>query len=602
MAGALRGAPGPPRLWRDADGRAAAAALAPGFLPEDRYDAQPLAGEERLFVCQARIDNRAELLGRLGFEGEAAMADSTLLAAAYDRWGEDCVREVVGDYAFAAWHRRDGRVVAAVDPLGMRRLMWTRIGGGIALSAQIPALLADRRVSRDPDLGALAKVLDSGLDRSATAFAAIRALPGGHRLVWGGGEPLIDRWWRPEFGADLWYSDPGDYVEEARELFTRAVGAHLRASGSISSTLSGGLDSGSVTATAARLLSDRGGDLTAYTSVPETGLETSRRPNWEPDDRAYAAEVAAGLPNIDHRLVAPEGRCTIDVSRAVAERSLTPVKTATNMLWADAIGARMSASGSRVLLVGQRGNHAFSWQGQNTVWELAMFGMAGAALRQARLEARAREKSLAWVLGGVARGGLRTLSRRPLSSDFRNSGLRFIRAPFRPSPRERRNEYALIPGERRFWAVVTTTPAHAFTPDPVLQWGVEFRDPTADRRLIERLLRFPQAAFRIGGRYRGLAREVAAGLLPDRVRLRRTQGAQVPEAPSLIALHAQRYEAALDEMRSSAACRELFDLDSVGEALRGFAAGSRDYASAIRLDRAFNVGLFLAGLEGRDDR
>lgn len=602
MANALRGCGGAPRLWSDPGRAAAAAVLKPDFVPEDLFDAQPIVGEDRVFVCQARLDNRAELIDRLGLAQDAPRADSHLLAAAYDRWGEDCVEALVGDYAFAAWRRADGRVVAAVDPLGMRRLMWTRIDGGIALSAQVPALLAHPQVSRDPDFRALAKVLDSGLDRSATPFAAIRALPGGHRLAWSGGEPQIHRWWRPEFGADLWYGDPRDYVEEARELFTSAVRAHLRSSSPISSTLSGGLDSGSVTAAAALLLSDRCERLAAYTSVPETGLKPSRRPGWEPDDRGYAAEVAAGLPNIDHHLVAPEGRCTLDVSKSVAERSRTPVKAATNLLWADAIASRMSASGSHVLLVGQRGNHAFSWRGQSTVLELAMLGKVGAALRQARLEARAREKSVAWVLAGAARGGLRILSRRPLASDFRNPELRMVRARFRPSRRERRNEYALVPGERRFWAAMATNPAHVLSPDPVLQWGVEFRDPTADRRLIERLLRFPQAAFRIGGRYRGLAREAAAGLLPDSVRLRLTQGAQVPEAPSLIALHARRYEAALDEMRGSASCRELFHLESVGQAVNAFAAGSGDYSSALRLDRAFNLGLFLVEMDRPDDR
>ncbi|HEX8263465.1 MAG TPA: asparagine synthase-related protein, partial [Allosphingosinicella sp.] len=377
MAGALRGCGGTARLWRDPRRAAAAAALKPAFVPEDAFDSQPLASEAGVFVCEARLDNRGELLEQLGFPADAEIADSTLLAAAYDRWGAECVERIVGDYAFAAWHRRDGRIVAAVDPLGMRRLMWARVGGGIALSPQIPALLANRRVSRDPDLHALAKVLDAGLDRNSTAFALIRALPGGHRLVWTGGEPQIDRWWRPGFGADLWYDDPRDYVEEARQLFTDAVRAQLRSSSPISSTLSGGLDSGSVTAAAARLLSDRGGQLTAYTSVPETGLTPSQRYNWEPDDSGYAAEVAAGLGNVDHRLVAPEGRCTLDVSRSLVERSRTPAKTATNLLWADAIAARMAASGSRVLLVGQRGNHAFSWRGQNTVWELAMLGKAG---------------------------------------------------------------------------------------------------------------------------------------------------------------------------------------------------------------------------------
>ena len=75
MAAKLRGGPGEPRLWRDGEGKAAAAALAPDFVPEDAFDAQPLAGAKRLFVCQARIDNRGELLDRLGLAADAPIAD-----------------------------------------------------------------------------------------------------------------------------------------------------------------------------------------------------------------------------------------------------------------------------------------------------------------------------------------------------------------------------------------------------------------------------------------------------------------------------------------------------------------------------------------------
>src|SRR4051812_37278250 len=91
MAGQLRGGEGAPRLWRSPERDGGAASLAPGFVPEDAFDRQPLLDGKRVFVCQARLDNRGELLRRLGLGPD--LADSDLLAAAYDRLGERCVHE-----------------------------------------------------------------------------------------------------------------------------------------------------------------------------------------------------------------------------------------------------------------------------------------------------------------------------------------------------------------------------------------------------------------------------------------------------------------------------------------------------------------------------
>lgn len=598
MARALRGTSREARVQRAGGGYAAAAALKPHFVPEDAFDRQPLYSQDRLFVCQARIDNRDELMPKYLRASQRGGADSALLAEAYDRLDVDCVHEIVGDFAFAAWDRRQNRVVAAVDPLGARRLFWARVGDGLAIAAQLPALLAHPDVSHEPDLGALATLLHFGIDRTKTAFAEVHALPGGHRLIWrGGGDPEVVRWWNPERSSTIRYRDPRDYAEEARALLDQAVRAQLRSATPVSTTLSGGLDSGCVTSLAARDLAAEEARLTAYTSVPEAGLAPSRRADWEPDDRGYAAEVAAGYPNIDHRLVAPGGRCTLDVSARIHARSGTPVKSATNFLWLDAIGAAMAESGSRVLLVGQQGNAAFSWRGENPVWELARTGRLGPAWAQARLEAKGRGRTLAHVLAGSARGALMAASGRRHGASISAPGQSFLASRHRAAVPAASNEYRERAGTDRYWAAFATTPRHSFSAEPVLQWGVEWRDPTADRRLLERLLRYPQSAFRLEGRPRGLAREVAAGLLPDRVRLRTTQGAQVPEAPSLIAHHAQRYAAAIEQMRSSRWCRELLDLDALGHALCGFAAGGRDYYRALAFDRAMDVGLFLASLE-----
>jgi asparagine synthase (glutamine-hydrolysing) len=594
MARELRGGAGAARPWRDGARNAAAASVAPSFVPEDAFDVQPIVSEERVFVCQARLDNRTEIEQQLGLGAE--MSDSSLLAAAYGRWGHDCVQKLAGDFAFAVWHRHDGRVFAAVDPLGTRRLFWTRVGDAIALSPQLAPLLAHPRVSHEPDLAALARLFDFGIDRPTTPFLAIRALPGGHLLDWRTGEPRVTRWWHPEARASIWYRDSREYVDEARELFTRAVASQLRSSTPLSTTLSGGLDSGAVTATAARLLSSRGVRVTAYTSVPESGLLPSERSGWEADDRGYAQEVAAGFANIDHRLVAPRGRCLLDVVPSIHDLTLTPAKSATNLLWLDAISRLTAESGSRVLLTGQLGNTAFSWRGDGTVWELAMHGRLRGALAQATMEAAARGTSVGRVLAGAIRG---RLSRRKVGEGVQLPGMQFLRQDRKPSPRERRNEYVIPAGSRAYWTAFATTPKHVWGPEPTTQWGIEWRDPTADRRLIERLLQYPQAAFRVSGRERGLARELTAGLLPDRVRLRRTQGAQVPEAASLIAQHERCYEAALRAMRDSGPCRELFDVDAIQRALDTLTRGSRDYHLALQLDRAFGIALFLMHLEQR---
>jgi asparagine synthase (glutamine-hydrolysing) len=599
MAEALRGGVGPARVWRAEERDSAAASVAPDFVPEDVFDSQPMVGEERVFVCQARIDNRGELLERLGLATDAAIADSGLLALAYDRWGVACVDRIVGDFAFAAWTRGKGRVEAAVDPIGARRLYWTRIGRTLALSPQLRPLLAHPQVSREPDLEALARMLDSGIERSSTPYAGISALPGGHRLTWAGGELRVERWWRPDWRPTVWHRDARDYVEEARELFMTAVKAQLRSRGPLSTTLSGGLDSGAVTAAAAGLLSPAGDRLTAYTWVPEPGLATFERPNWDSDDSQYARAVAAACPNVEHRLVVPGARSVLETAALVHRNCATPSKNATNLLPFDVMATAMAADGSRILLTGQQGNSAFSWRGQSAVRELAALGRWRGAHAQARLEAQGRGTALWRIYAEAGREALSSLRHRTVGIQGFNPGLRFMREGRRPPPAVRSNEYAEVRGTRRFWGVAVTTPRHVWWPEPVAQWGVELRDPTADRRLIERLLQFPQSAFRAGGRLRGLARELSRGLLPDEVRLRSSQGAQVPEAASLIALHSAAYRAALETMRAAPACRELFDLEAVGAAVDGLAAGSNDHVLALAVNRALDVGTFLARPEHR---
>jgi asparagine synthase (glutamine-hydrolysing) len=129
--------------------------------------------------------------------------------------------------------------------------------------------------------------------------------------------------------------------------------------------------------------------------------------------------------------------------------------------------------------------------------------------------------------------------------------------------------------------------------DPMAQWGLEWRDPTADRRLMELLLTFPLAAFAHEGRARGLARQLGSDLLPDAVRLRRTQGQQSSDYAAVMACARLRYRAVQDRMSTSSACRSMFDLSALNTALDRVAAGELSGAITSPIDRCIDAGLFL---------
>jgi asparagine synthase (glutamine-hydrolysing) len=127
------------------------------------------------------------------------------------------------------------------------------------------------------------------------------------------------------------------------------------------------------------------------------------------------------------------------------------------------------------------------------------------------------------------------------------------------------------------------------------QWGVESRDPTGDRHLIECLLSFPLEAFSIAGLPRGLARAMGQGRVPDSVRLRQTRGEQVPELASLIALHSEKYRDALERAQRSAQFRSIFEVECLRTALERVRDGRAGRVEAYTIDRVADVGLFIAG-------
>ncbi|HET9639679.1 MAG TPA: asparagine synthetase B, partial [Allosphingosinicella sp.] len=86
------------------------------LFPEDESDCQPLIGGGGRFVmvADARLDDREGLAEALGHPSpDPSIGDSHWVLRAFERWGEDCLGRLYGDYAFAVWDRERRRWLLA---------------------------------------------------------------------------------------------------------------------------------------------------------------------------------------------------------------------------------------------------------------------------------------------------------------------------------------------------------------------------------------------------------------------------------------------------------------------------------------------------------
>ncbi|NNU33227.1 hypothetical protein HK413_01850 [Mucilaginibacter sp. S1162] len=65
-------------------------------------------------TADARIDNRDELYLLLGLNSseEKQLPDSSLILLLYEKYSEDCVKHIIGDFAFAVWNDKTQQLFA----------------------------------------------------------------------------------------------------------------------------------------------------------------------------------------------------------------------------------------------------------------------------------------------------------------------------------------------------------------------------------------------------------------------------------------------------------------------------------------------------------
>ena len=496
-------------------------------LAEDRFDRQPLLcpNERFLLVADCRIDNREELASELGIDHVelAAASDSALLLRAWLAWGEATLERMNGDFALALFDRRDELLLLARDTAGERPLFYLNDRGRFAFASMPQALaghfglgINERRlaefVSDLPNVG------------EDSFFAKVRRLAPGHILRVSRENVTIRPFWEPS-RRELRLPDIGAYGEALKEQIDRAVARKSRrAGGMIATHLSSGFDSSAVTSSAAIQSALRAEDILSFTSAPVMGSEFAPDRRFA-DESAIAAATARLHPNIRHRIVRTEN----DPLQGLGETHRLagqPVGSIFNNNWWQAINSQAAAEGAAILLTGEAGNFTLSaGRGLTPLGDLFRRGSWGSLWH----ESWCLRQDYSWLnlanaaFGGALPKSLYRIIRALLGRDSRKSqAFEFLKAEWRPhvSRRHRLEGWDWRPpldSWGRRWQLLQTMDPGAFRKMALGRWGIEERDPTNDRELVDFCFSLPPAALLKDGIDRPALRVALSGRVAEQV-------------------------------------------------------------------------------------
>ena len=516
-------------LWREGQVGVGHTLLA--TTPESLFENQPFRHSESgcVITADVRLDNRNELLAALKLSARSdSIGDAELVLHSYLKWSEECLKQLLGDFAFAIFDPRHQKLFCARDRFGMRPLYYHHAPGQrFVFASDARAILVLPQVPYQVNAGRVADFLVQHLewiDYTSTFYEEVFRLPPGHQATVTPAGLSVTEYWKPEPGPELGLMSDDDYAQGFLEVFTAAVESRLRArQGAVGSMLSGGIDSGSVVAIAKDILNARGDEaLKTFSAVRRRDTDCA-------ESRAIYA--AAAMPSISPTLILPDS--LEDAMPKLASGFEEPFDGEFMILKAVYLAAQ--EKGQRVLFDGGGGDAVLS-EGSYVV-RLIREGQFKLAMAEVTGENRNwSEVSLARDLFRYARAAIvpeplkkilrplrvrssikRLLNESLISRDFAESiDIEDRCAQYELMfPSDWTSDYAVersnairpnVTGGRERYARIAASTAS------------EACDPFLDKRVVDYCSRLPGRSRMKNGWYKMILRDVMVGRLPDEVR------------------------------------------------------------------------------------
>lgn len=543
---------------------------------ESRREKQPcISASGAVITWDGRLDNRADLISDLHDSVTVNSTDVAIVAAAFEMWGVNCLRKLIGDWALSIWNHRERFVLLAKDPIGTKslyysfdekQLTWSTVLDPLVLFAGKTFTICEEYIA-----GWFSHFPATHL----TPYVGIHAVPPSSFILLLPGKHIVSKYWEFDPDQRVRYRTDAEYEEHFRTVFANAVQRRLRSDKPVLAELSGGMDSSSIVCMADIII--KRGD--AETPRLDT-LSMYDDSNPDLDERPYFTRVEE-----------KRGRsgCHIDLARlrhVGGEQSIEsefegdrfapmPIPPLCQCPVFQQYAAYVKARGHRITLSGLGGESATGGGVPSPIPELqnllarARFQRLAHQLRVWAAKMGALPLTLLWE---TVRGFFpATLVRRPeyirsiapwMDSEFvrRNhsalQGYRLRLKVFGPLPSFQDN-LRNLDAERRLLSL------HAY-PSDLLR---EIRYPFVDRSLLEFMYAVPREQVVRVGKRRSLMRRALVGIVPDELLNKRRRPVVPRETATMSSTERADWSGICDHHMVSSSVG-IIDPYRFGEALR----------------------------------
>jgi len=475
--------------------------------------------DDIVLAADVRLDNRRHLLQQTG--APKGLPDEQLLLHAYTLWGEDCLQQLEGEFAFCIWHRRKRTLFIATDHIGHRPLYYYDAPDQFIFSSELKGV---RAVKPGPHAFNAHSLIEYHYRRSDPAITYTKGI---HALCAGNQVSIVDnklqkkKYWQPAAGR-YHFKKPQEWADRLRELLSAAIRNRLRTDRPVGITLSGGLDSSSITGILAKELLAMNKPLYAFSSVAPND-------SHEQDEKEQIAMIGRCFPNVVQTYVWADNKGPFTDTIPAFESDETFPNIFFYVDHAILTAAREKEVG--VLFTGFGGDHWVSWKGNPVIYNMIRKGSWRHAWQLIKTFSATEQKHPLHIIRREY--AAHTSWYRALRGHRRRfSDSTYMRPSFSRVHRESL-DFSPVRDIRSFMSANISSGRTGLIPAMLANrneaYGMQSAVPLLDKAILEFMMDVPQHLFVHGGHKRSLLRYAMKDILPPQILWRKDKGRYSPD-------------------------------------------------------------------------
>lgn len=280
-------------------------------------------------------------------------SDTEVLLTAFEQWNGDCVKKLDGMFAFAIWDRKERCLALAKDRYGIKPLYYCQVGESFVFGSEIKSILASEYLKHELDLPAVYEYFTfQNLFSNRTLHKDIHTLEAGHTLTIKAVSKHLHKhqYWDFNFDRSQHRMSEADTVEQINSLLSNAVSKQLVSDVDVTTYLSGGVDSGTISAIAAKHIPNVSSFTVGFDTSSASGLEIAF------DEREKAEYMSYLFKTEHYEMVLKSG----DMERCMADLVWHLEEPRVGQCYPNYYAAKLASKFGKVVLSGIGGDEIFA--------------------------------------------------------------------------------------------------------------------------------------------------------------------------------------------------------------------------------------------------